>query len=73
MDTIRIGKLVAERYNDKGISYIRVKYNDVHRTEILMQESEFERVYGKFDGWEVIFERINLFGLEEWICIKSIC
>ena len=50
MDTIRIGKLVAERYNDKGISYIRVKYNDVHRTEILMQEKEFEKIYGKFDG-----------------------
>ena len=37
MDTIRIGKLVAERYNDNGISYVRVKYNDVHRTEIIMQ------------------------------------
>ena len=49
MDTIRIGKLVAERYNYKGISYIRVKYNDVHRTEILMQEKEFEKIYGKFD------------------------
>ena len=56
MDTIRIGKLVAERYNDKGISYIRVKYNDVHRTEILMQEKEFEKIYGNFERWEMIFE-----------------
>ena len=49
METIRIGKLVAERYNDNGVSYVRVKYNDVHRTEIIMQEKEFEKIYGKFD------------------------
>ena len=49
METMKIGKLVAERYNDKGILYIRVKYNGVHRTEILMQEKEFEKIYGKFD------------------------
>lgn len=37
---------VAERYMDHGIPYIRVKYKNKHRTEVIMQESVFERVYG---------------------------
>ena len=49
MDTIKIGKLIVERYEDNGISYVRVKYND-YGTEVLMQEKEFEKMYGKFDG-----------------------
>ena len=37
---------VAERYIDHSVPYIRVKYKNKHRTEVIMQESVFERVYG---------------------------
>lgn len=51
MEKIKIGnKYVAERYtDDNGKSYIRLKYNGKHRTEVVMQESEFEKIYGKFN------------------------
>ena len=49
MDTIKIGKIIMERYEDNGVSWIRMKYLD-HGTEILMQEHEFEKMYGKFYG-----------------------
>lgn len=49
MDTIKIGKIIMERYEDNGVLWIRMKYLD-HGTEILMQEKEFEKMYGKFDG-----------------------
>ena len=40
---------VAERYIDHGIPYIRVKYKNKHRTEVIMQESVFENIHGKFE------------------------
>ena len=40
---------VAERYMDHGIPYIRVKYKNKHRTEVIMQESVFENIHGKFE------------------------
>ena len=51
MERIKVGnKYIAERYTDQyGKVYIRLKYNGKHRTEVVMQESEFEKVYGKFD------------------------
>lgn len=51
MERINIGNgFMAERYTDEnGKVYIRLKYNDRCRTEVIMQEYEFERVYGKFD------------------------
>ena len=56
MERIKVGNTyIAERYTDQyGKVYIRLKYNGKHRTEVVMQESEFERVYGKFDWrcWE---------------------
>ena len=48
METIKIGNaFVAERYIDEGVSYIRLKYNDKYRTEVIMQECDFEKAYGK--------------------------
>ena len=41
---------VAERYMDHGIPYIRVKYKNKHRTEVIMQESMFENIHGKFEN-----------------------
>ena len=56
MVRIKMSKnMIAERYTDEsGKIYVRLKYNDKHRTEVVMQESEFENVYGKFDWirWE---------------------
>lgn len=51
MERIKMSKnIIAEKYtDDNGKSYIRLKYNGKHRTEVVMQESEFEKVYGKFD------------------------
>ena len=51
MERINIGNgSMAEKYVDEnGKVYIRMKYNDRYRTEVIMQESEFERVYGEFD------------------------
>ena len=43
------GGYVAERYMDHGIPYIRVKYKNKHRTEVIMQESVFENIHGKFE------------------------
>ena len=43
---------VAERYMDRGIPYIRVKYKNKHRTEVIMQESVFEKIHGKFENAE---------------------
>ena len=55
METIKIGNaFVAERYIDEGVSYIRLKYNDKYRTEVIMQEKEFVKMYGEFNGWEII-------------------
>lgn len=48
MERVKIGNVfAAERYIDKGVPYIRLKYNDKHRTEIIMQECDFVKVYGK--------------------------
>lgn len=56
MERIKMSKnMIAEKYTDEsGKIYVRLKYNDKHRTEVIMQESEFERVYRKFDWryWE---------------------
>lgn len=51
MERIKIGdRYIAERYTDQYRKvYIRLKYNGKHRTEVVMQESEFEKVYGKFN------------------------
>lgn len=49
METIKIGKIIIEKYEDNGVSWVRMKYLD-HGTEVLMQENEFEKMYGKFDG-----------------------
>lgn len=51
MERIKVrNRYIAERYTDEsGKIYIRLKYNDKHRTEVVMQESEFEKVYGKFN------------------------
>lgn len=51
MERIKMSKnIIAEKYtDDNGKFYIRLKYNGKHRTEVVMQESEFEKVYGKFD------------------------
>lgn len=51
MERIKIGNgHTVERYiDDNGKSYVRIKYNDKYRTEVIMQECEFERAYGKFD------------------------
>ena len=43
---------VAERYMDHGVPYIRVKYKNKHRTEVIMQESVFEQIHGKFENVE---------------------
>ena len=43
---------VAERYMDHGIPYIRVKCKTMHRTEVIMQESVFENIHGKFEDAE---------------------
>ena len=71
METIKIGKIIIETYEDNGVSWVRMKYLD-HGTDVIMQENEFEKMYGKFDVWEVIFERINLREkMEELLCIKN--
>jgi hypothetical protein len=51
MERIKMSKnIVAEKYTDeKGKNYIRLKYNKGYRTEVIMQEGEFERIYGNFD------------------------
>lgn len=51
MERIKISKnMIAEKYTDEsGKIYVRLKYNDKHRTEVIMQECEFKRVYGKFN------------------------
>ena len=41
---------VSERYIDHVIPYIRVKYKNKHRTEVIMQESVFENIHGKFEN-----------------------
>ena len=43
---------VAERYIDHSVPYIRVKYKNKHRTEVIMQESVFENIHGKFENTE---------------------
>ena len=43
---------VAERYMDHGKAYVRVKYNNKERTEVIMQESVFEKIHGKFEEAE---------------------
>ena len=51
METIKIGNaFVAKRYIDEGVSYIRLKYKDKYRTEVIMQEKEFVKMYGEFNG-----------------------
>ena len=48
MEREKIGNVfVAERYIDKGVPYVRLKYNSKYRTEVIMQECEFEKMYGK--------------------------
>lgn len=51
MERIKMSKnIIAEKYtDDNGKSYIRLKYNGKHKTEVVMQESEFEKIYGKFN------------------------
>lgn len=39
-----------ERYtNRKGEVWIRIKFMDTTRTEVIMSEEEFENRYGKFN------------------------
>ena len=53
METIKIGNaFVVERCIDEGVPYIRLKYNDKYRTEVIMQEKEFVKIYGKLDMLE---------------------
>ena len=49
METIKIGKIIIEKYENNGVPWVRMKYMD-HGTEVIMQESEFEKMYGKFNG-----------------------
>ena len=41
---------VAERYMDHGVPYVRVKYKNKERTEVIMQEVVFEKIHGKFEN-----------------------
>lgn len=44
----------VERYTDKhGKAWVRIKYFDKGRTEVIMPEEEFERTYGKVKDFMV--------------------
>lgn len=50
MKRIEMKNMIIEKYTDKlGVSWVRMLYKGKHKTEVLMQESEFEKMYGKFD------------------------
>ena len=49
METIKIGKIIIEKYEDNGVPWVRMKYPD-HGKEVIMQEQEFDKMYGKFNG-----------------------
>lgn len=39
-----------ERYtNSKGEAWVRIKFMNAARTEVIMPEAEFEKRYGKLD------------------------
>lgn len=43
-------KRIMERYTDRnGKMWVRLKYQDESRTEVVMAENEFNRIYGIFD------------------------
>lgn len=42
----------VEKYTDnKGKSWVRIKFKDAARTEVIIPEDEFEKRYGKVD-WD---------------------
>lgn len=48
MRKIKSNKRIIEEYKGQnGVLWVRLKYLDKHRTEVAMQENEFERIYGK--------------------------
>ena len=50
METIKIGNaIVVERYIDEGVPYIRLKYNDKYRKEVIIQEKELVKMYGEYE------------------------
>lgn len=43
-------KRIMEKYTDKnGKAWVRLKYQDEARTEVIITENEFIRIYGIFD------------------------
>lgn len=50
MEKWREFKMRIEKYtNSKGETWVRIKFMDQHRTEVIMPETEFVKRYGKVD------------------------
>lgn len=42
----------VERYTDKnGKAWVRIKFQDKYKTEVVIPESEFEKKYGKVEQY----------------------
>lgn len=44
----------VEKYNDKNNeAWVRIKFMDKYKTDVILSESEFEKRYGKVENYNV--------------------
>ena len=52
MEKMEENKVKIEKYTDKNDkTWIRIKFTDSAKTEVIMLESEFEKQYGKIEQY----------------------